>query len=209
MPTVWFVFLSALPLPTSSEDNFPFRWEANLWKGREEETRRTGVYWQKSCLSENAGSDFLPVIITRKRKSIQSRGKSNVVRLPVCFSVNSQTFRLWYFTRGSSRLDAACLPAPSPGMSQNWWVPWLGFGKGTGGWQGGRGGSHLALYWAHRCHKLLYKRNIVIYKTRRLCEKETATEVRWIKPQENSWHGQENCGSLAWAQTPCCLPLAS
>lgn len=114
MPTIWFVFLSALPLPTSSEDNFPFQWEANLWKGREEETRRTGVYWQKSCLSENAGSDFLPVIITRKRKSIQSRGKSNVVRLPVCFSVNSQTFRLWYFTRGSSRLDAACLPATEP-----------------------------------------------------------------------------------------------
>ena len=194
MPTVWFVFLSALPLPTSSEDNFPFRWEANLWKGREEETRRTGVYWQKSCLSENTGSDFLPVIITRKRKSIQSRGKSNVARLPVCFSVNSQTFHLWYFTWGSSCLDAACLPTLSPGVSQIWWVPRLEFGKGAGGEQGGRGGSHLTLYWAHRSHELLYKTNIVIYKIRRWCEKESATEIRWIEPQENSRDSPENCG---------------
>lgn len=188
MPAIWFVFLSAWPLPILSEDNFPFWWEANLWKGGEEKTRRTGGYWQKCCLRENAGSDLLPVIIMRKRKSIQSWGKSNVARLCVCFSVNSQTFHLWYFTRGCSHLDAAWLPTLSlEGVSQSWRCQDLGLARGRRGARRQRG-SHFAL---------LTPINYFIkgiYKIKRFCKKETAIEIRWFKPQENSWDGQENCG---------------
>lgn len=51
-------------------------------------------------------------------------GKPNVARLPVCFSVNTQTFHLWCVT-----LPSRCLG-----------VPLCSFGAATCTWQGGKRG---------------------------------------------------------------------
>lgn len=158
MPTVWFVFLCQHCLKIISYVGEKLICEKG---GR----RRAGVYWQRNCLSENSGSNILPVIVTRKWKSIQSRAKSDAARLPLHFSVNSQTFHLWCLTWSSSCLDAAWVL---------WAHPWvkadgcqdLGLSRGQ---KGSEKAGERSTFHSTDSHEFLYRRTIVIYKLRTLC----------------------------------------
>lgn len=105
MPTAWFVFLSALPLPTSSEDNFPFQWEANLWKRRGGGNQKNWGLLTAELFQWKCRQWFLTCYRKRKEKVDTKQRKVKCFKIAIGFSVNSQTFHLGYFSLPNSCLD--------------------------------------------------------------------------------------------------------
>lgn len=157
MPTAWFVFLSALPLPTSSEDNFPFQWEANLWKRRGGGDQKNWSLLTAELSQWKCRQWFLTCYRKKKEKVNTKQRKVECFKIAIGFSVNTQTFHLGYFSLPSSCLDIPPCPfsATTHLTRDKRWVR--------------RQESHHSLFWACHFHKFLYKTNIYIYKTRSLC----------------------------------------
>lgn len=105
MPTAWFVFLSALPLPTSSEDNFPFQWEANLWKRRGRGNQKDWDLLTAELSQWKCRQWFLTCYRKKTEKVNTKQRKVKCFKIAIGFSINSQTFHLGYYSLPSSCLD--------------------------------------------------------------------------------------------------------